>query len=165
MNKLILLLFVLFPLMGMAQEKYTDQLKRNSSNGASVILVQDSIIEELVNGTIKANPTADSLKLASQKVVRNNKTTGSYNRINGFRVQIIMAGNTAKDQASVKAMARKFKNAFPNVNAYVYFNAPHWVCSVGDYYSRQEASEMLKQVRAMGFNSSSIVRSKINNYY
>lgn len=165
MKKILLLLLVLFPIMGMAQEKFTDKLKRRSSNGASVILVQDSIIEELVNGTLSANPTADSLKQAGQKVVRNNKTSGSYNRINGYRVQIIMAGNTAKDQSSVKAMARKFKNSFPNVNAYVYFNAPHWVCSVGDYYSREEAAEMLKQVRAMGFNSSSIVRSKINNYY
>lgn len=165
MNRFILLLFVLFPLVGMAQEKYSDKLRKSSSNGASVILVQDSIIEELVNGDVSANYNGDSLKLAGQKLIKNNKTSGSYNRINGFRVQIIMAGNTAKDQSNVKAMARKFKNSFPNVNAYVYFNAPHWVCSVGDYYSRAEATEMLKQVRAMGFSSSSIVRSKINNYY
>lgn len=165
MKKLILLLFVLFPLVGMAQEKYTDKLKSQSSKGSSVILVQDSVIEELANGIIKANPAADSLKNVGRKVVTNNKTTGSYNRINGFRVQIIMAGNTAKDQSNVKAMARRFKNCFPNVNAYVYFNSPHWVCSVGDYYSREEASKMLSQVRAMGFNSSSIIRSKINNFY
>lgn len=160
-KRFLLLLLVLFPLVGMAQEKFSDKLRRRSSSGASVILVQDSIIEELVNGT-KQNVVPTDTLLPE----RPTKTSGAFNRVNGYRVQIMMAGNTAKDKEAVKSIGRRFKNYFPDVNVYVSFHAPHWVCTVGDYHSREEASTMLQQLRATGqFNSSSIVRSKINNYY
>lgn len=165
-KRFTLLLLVLFPLVGMAQGKFTDKLRRQSSSGSTVILVQDSVIENLVNG-VKPTAPEDTLRQSAESgTERVQKTSGAFNRVNGYRVQIMMAGNTAKDKEAVKAIGRKFKSRFPDVNVYVSFHAPHWVCTVGDYYTREEASAMLHQLRATGqFNSSSIIRSKINNYY
>ena len=163
---ILLLLFVSCPFVGKAQEKYTDQLKRQGSSGAVVVVHQDAEIEELVNGTAAPVVSRDTVTTTVENVVKKNeKTSGPHTKVNGYRVQIYMAGNTAQDKATVKSWARRFKNYFPAVNAYVYFNAPHWVCSVGDYKSHEETSEMLSQIRATSaFSSASIVRSKINNF-
>lgn len=163
---------MLCPVWGMAQGKFTDKLKQKSSNGAVVIVHHDNEIEELVTGVKSASSAGasastsrttpqDTLGLAETQPVKN---SGPHVRVNGYRIQIYMAGNTAKDKAAVKSLARRFKTYFPDVNAYVYFNSPHWICSVGDYKNREDAEAMLTQVRAQ-FNSSCIVRSKINYYY
>ncbi|MCQ2222934.1 MAG: SPOR domain-containing protein [Bacteroidaceae bacterium] len=158
----LLLLSVLFPLVGMAQEKYTDKLRQRGTSGAVVVVHQDAEIEELVNGNSVASRDTASVDLADE--AKKEKTSGPHTKADGYRVQIYMAGNTANDKAVVKGYAKRFKSRFPNVNAYVSFNSPHWVCTVGDYKTREEANEMLKQVRS-SFNTAYIVRSKINKFY
>lgn len=166
-----ILLFLLLscPFVGKAQGKYTDALKRQNASGARVMVYQDAELEELVNGSDAPAFTSDSVSLSVSSEIKkpdNNRTSGPHTKVNGYRVQIYMAGNTAEDKATVKSWARRFKNHFPDVNAYVYFDSPHWVCSVGDYRSRDEANQMLTQIRSTSqFNSASIVRSKINSFH
>lgn len=164
-RRIILVLMVLCPLQGMAQEvKYTDQLRQRNAQGGVVIVHMDSELEDLVNG-VGVN-TNDSVKVTLENANKPVKTEGPHTKQNGYRVQIYMAGNTAADKKKVQSWARRFKVYFPSTNAYVYFSSPHWVCEVGDYKTRQEASDMLTQVRGTHqFNSASVVRSKINNFY
>lgn len=158
---ILLLLLLSCPFVGKAQEKYTDKLKRQNVVGAAVVVHQDAELEELLNGT--AQPTASTQQQDEETPEKN---SGPHTKINGYRIQIYMAGNAAQDRETVKSWARRFKKYFPNVNAYVYFNSPHWVCSVGDYRTREDASVMLEQIRATSqFSSANIVRSKINYYY
>ena len=159
LKSILILLLVLMPLAGMAQGKFTDRLRQRSTSGAVVVVYQDSEIEELVNGDNVARDTSGIADDAGKP----EKTSGPHTKMSGYRVQIYMAGNTANDKAVVKSYAKRFKNRFPAVNAYVMFNSPHWVCQVGDYKSREDANEMLKQVRTT-FNTAYIVRSKINNF-
>lgn len=168
-RNILLLLFMLCPIVGMAQEKYTDQLKRQNSSGAAVVVYQDAELEELVNGSgaPSLSESRDSISMSLQTAIKKPErpTSGPHTKIDGYRVQIYMAGNTAQDKAVVKSWARRFKNYFPSINAYVYFDSPHWVCSVGDYRSRSEANEILMQIRSTSqFNSASVIRSKINNF-
>lgn len=168
LHLILLLLLVLCPVVGRAQEeKYTDQLGRKNAAGGVVIVYQDEEIEELVNGKFVPAAVRDSLaRVAREEARKKEKTDGPHTKVNGFRVQIFMAGNTAKDKATIRNWARKFKTYFPDVNAYVTFNAPHWVCAAGDFRSREEANELLRQVRAIGqFKGACIVRSKVNSFY
>ncbi|MBQ0020562.1 MAG: SPOR domain-containing protein [Bacteroidales bacterium] len=154
---LLLLLFAL-PFAARAQEEtYTDQLKQKGTDGATVVVHQDAELEELINAG--GRDVRDSVKVQNKKPA---KTSGPHTKDNGYRVQIFMAGNTAQDKATVKSMARRFKTHFPAVNAYVYFTAPHWICTTGDFKTQQEAGVLLKQVRAAGFNSACVVRTKVN---
>lgn len=152
----------MMPLCAIAQEKYTDKLKQQNGQGAAVIIHQDIEMEELVNGPMSLSKDSAHAKL-QDAVLNPEKTSGTFNKGMGYRVQIYMAGNTAKDKTMVKNWARKFKTHFPTVNAYVYFNSPHWICAAGDFKTREEANEMLHMIRNRGaFTSASIVRSKVN---
>lgn len=162
-KSILLLLLLLVPVFGMAQERFTDKLRQRDASGAVIEVYQDAEIELLVNGDSILHSSLDSLRITdlTKKPV---KTSGAHTKENGYRVQISMAGNTAADKATVKSHAKRFKSFFPTVNAYVWFNSPHWVCQVGDFKTKKEADEMLKQVRGI-FSTSYVVRSKINNFY
>ena len=159
-KSIILSLLFALPAMAWAQgETYTGQLKQRGANGAVVVVHQDAELEKLVNAAVREDK--DTLNPAED---RPQKTTGPYTKDYGYRVQIFMAGNTAQDKAKVKSMARRFKARFPAINAYVYFNAPHWVCTTGDYKLREDANRMLSQIRSAGFSSACVVRTKINSF-
>ena len=172
----ILSSLVVIPLWGMAQAKYTDYLQRRIAGRGTVVMHQDAEIERLVNGgSVPITPnkpsnasSAISGEVTSQEVEGAAPLVpfGRHTTANGYRVQIISLGSTAKDKAEAESWGRRFKASFPLTNVYISFRSPHYVCRVGDFKTREEASEMLKQVRETNqFGSASIVRSKVNVYY
>ncbi len=175
LNRITLLLsFVLIPLMGMAQGKYTDYLQKRVAGQGQVVVHQDAELDDLVNG--KASATASKADKASSNISGEMAEqeeeapvvapSGRHTTANGYRVQVVSLGSTAKDKAKAESMGRLFKNYFPGTNVYISFRSPHYVCLVGDYKTREEASEMLQQMReTRQFGSASVVRSKINVYY
>jgi len=168
---IIILSLVLFPLMGMAQETYTDYLQRRIAGRGIVVLHQDDEITNLVNGGVTKSRTNTNGSLSGEMDDEEEETpavapSGRHTTANGYRVQIISLGSTAKDKAKAEALGRQFKNVFPATNVYITFRSPHYICTVGDYKTREEASEMLRQMRETRlFGSASVVRSKINVYY
>ena len=172
----ILVSLALFTVTGMAQEKYTNYLQRHIAGRGTVVVHQDAEIDNLVNGvSSNAKPssatpsTSESLngELASLEIETPAVApSGRHTTANGYRVQIISLGSTAKDKATAESWGRRFKGYFPITNVYISFRSPHYVCLVGDYKTREEASEMLQQIReTRQFGSASIVRSKINVFY
>ena len=183
MSKLLILLLLLCPLGGMAQGKFTDNLKRKSAAGGVVVLHEDAEIENLVNGgstaTAKttATPktsrdsvrttapvtTADSAESAEKEPARN---FGPHTKGTGYRVQICLAGNTKKDKAEAERWGRLFKAYYTDYNVYIAFSSPHWTCRVGDFKSREDAVALLEEMKAtQAFKTASVVKSKINIYY
>lgn len=178
MQKRLFIFFslMIFSLAGMAQEKYTDYLQRHVAGRGTVIVHHDAEIDNLVNGTsAHARPSSNSSSTSSGSLngesAENEDApavapSGRHTTANGYRVQIISLGSSAKDKATAESWGRRFKGYFPTTNVYISFRSPHYVCLVGDYKTREEADEMLQQVReTRQFGSASIVRSKINVYY
>lgn len=174
-NKIILLFsLLLIPLAGVAQDKYTDYLQKRIAGRGNVVIHQDTELSDLVNGVVSIAVSAkDKVKKIIGEVEEQQEEeapavapSGRHTTANGYRVQIVSLGSTAKDKAKAESMGRLFKNYFPGINVYVSFRSPHYVCLVGDYKTREEASEMLQQMRqTRQFGSASVVRSKINVYY
>ena len=44
-------------------------------------------------------------------------------------------------------MKQKVQSHFPELSAYVTFVSPRWVCRVGDFSSREEAADYVRQLR------------------
>ncbi|MDR0538221.1 MAG: SPOR domain-containing protein [Tannerellaceae bacterium] len=88
--------------------------------------------------------------LVGSQIIGEIKTTNdgrSYIQYQGFRVQIF-SGNeqrTAKEEALKRE--REIKDAMPDLNTYVNFDAPFWRLRVGDFTSREEAYDV--QIRLM----------------
>ena len=88
---------------------------------------------------------------------------GPKTRVNGFRIQVYFGDNSGRAQSEARSAGGRFRNYFPYLPVYVSFVSPHWKCMVGDFRTREEASEVLSQIRAMGiFREAIIVRSKVN---
>lgn len=78
-------------------------------------------------------------------------STGSgevqYFRMRGFKIQAFSGNNqrTAKNEANQKQ--RLISNAFPDHETVVLFDSPFWRLRVGNFKTRQEANEVMREIR------------------
>ncbi len=156
-----------------AQQTFTEHLTRSVAGEGTVVLHQDAEIEALVNAP---NPETQHSSAASQKLVSDSIssasealhhiTSGHRSQIIGYRIQVYAGGNNRRSKAEAHHMANLVRSSFGNVSVYTSFISPRWVCRVGDYKTREEASEQLRKMRATNmFGEASIVKSKIIVYY
>ena len=174
-----------------AQSTFTEQLQQSRIGEGKVTVTQDKAIDELINNTPTAaqtpktpqattTPTAparppqtvrqtdddltddtslpDSLDLR-KKIMKNGK------KINGFRVQVFAGGNGRTDRQKAERTGEEMKTLFPNEPVYVHFYSPRWICRIGNYRTYEEAHDILRQVKQMGYPSAVIVKGKITVYY
>ena len=172
-----------------AQSTFTEQLQQSRIGEGKVTVTQDKVIDELINNptaaqTPKAPQTTtttttpakpqqtvkltddltddtslpDSLDLR-KKVMKNGK------KINGFRVQVFAGGNGRADRQKAEHTGEEIKTLFPNEPIYVHFYSPRWVCRMGNYRTYEEAHDILRQVKSLGYTSAVIVKGRITVFY
>lgn len=95
----------------------------------------------------------------SKKVMRR-----SY-KVSGYRVQAFAGGNTRVDRQQAQQIGEAIKRKYPDLPVYVHFYSPRWICRIGNFRSYQEAKEVLKGVRDMGYRSATIVKGMITVQY
>ncbi|MGI6243892.1 MAG: SPOR domain-containing protein [Prevotella sp.] len=86
-------------------------------------------------------------------------------KVLGYRVQAFAGGNTRNDKQTAQQIGNAIKIKFPDQPVYVHFYSPRWICRVGNFRSYQEAQHVLKQIRAMGYQSATIVKGQITVQY
>lgn len=86
-------------------------------------------------------------------------------KVTGYRVQAFAGGNTRNDKQRAQKIGNDIKMKFPDQPVYVHFYSPRWICRVGNFRSYQEAQAVLRQVRAMGHKSATIVKGQITVQY
>lgn len=133
---------------------------------------QSTAITNRVNGVVAAPRTLrDSLAVPTvpsipDTVPQTELTTGQKIKVNGFRIQVFSGGNSRQAKNDATRMATLFHSYFEDVPVYIHFQSPHWVCRVGDFKTREEAFQLLSQMRELGrFDEAVIVKSKVNAYY
>lgn len=181
MKKRIVLSVLLALSVGLllAQETFTARLQRMQVGKGVVVLHQDAEIEALVNGT-------SAVAAASRKVERTSSVTpastrtnspdtllltqpvkpvGAVRRVrmNGFRIQVYAGGNSRDAQNKAHQMEGRVRMLYPDLGVYTRFVTPRWICHVGDFRTREEALELLLQIRQLGgFAEAIVVKSKVN---
>ena len=96
-------------------------------------------------------PTVDMRK----KVMRN-----SY-KVTGYRVQAFAGRNTKADKLKAEKIGNAIKMKYPDQPVYVHFYSPRWICRVGNYRTYEEANQMLRLVKEMGYSAATIVKGQI----
>ena len=86
-------------------------------------------------------------------------------KINGYRVQVFAGGNSRNDRLKAERTGENMKNLFPDEPIYVHFYSPRWICRMGNYRTYEEAHEVLKRVKQLGYDSAIIVKGKITVQY
>lgn len=100
-------------------------------------------------------PTIDT----SKKVMRGGR------KVTGYRVQAYSGGNSRADRQKAENIGNAIKMRFPDLPIYVHFYSPRWICRVGNFRTYQEANEVLKEVKGMGYSQACIVKGKITVAY
>ena len=95
----------------------------------------------------------------SKKVMRK-----SY-KINGYRVQAYLGGNSRADREKAEQIGNAIKKKYPLEPIYVHFYSPRWTCRVGNYRTYEEATKMLNNLRKMGYKQATILKGKITVQY
>lgn len=121
------------------QEKKTEKLSPESAQGS--IAIPDTTIDN------------------RKKVMK-----GGY-KINGYRVQVFAGGNSRNDRIKAERTGNEIKALYPGVPVYVHFYSPRWICRMGNYRTYEEADEVLRSVKKMGYDSAIIVKGKITVQY
>ena len=154
----------LFLLLGVlpitAQTTYTGKLRQTQEGKGRVVIIQNEEIEQVVNNTHPAAPTPTSKPAQGAAASRHHAETtesteaGTRHYVSrqrrkamGYRICIFTGGNSRADKEKAIQMGQKCRNLFGELAAYPSFVSPRWVTHVGDFRTRDEAEEMLKQLK------------------
>lgn len=179
--RVFLFLFFITALPVAAQQNFTQYLTRSKAGEGVVILHQDAEIEALVNGTSSHSPVpavpasrqhegtpslshvTDSLSPATNpSSLEGTSVLGRRMRATGYRIQVYAGGNNRQSKAEAYRMADLVRSTFIDANVYTSFISPRWTCRVGDFKTREEATEMLQRMReTQKFREAAIVKSQI----
>ena len=136
-------LSMMFALLGGAGEilaqspsSIFDAFESSSGRGTGVVVVHQSEALRNLVGTRLNSGNID---------VVNGKT---FLKTRGYRIQAYSGNNqrTSKDEAFSKQA--EIRNRYPEVETYVNYYAPFWKLLVGNYRSFEEASQMLRTLKA-----------------
>lgn len=86
-------------------------------------------------------------------------------KVTGYRVQAFAGGNSRTDRTKAENIKNAIKARYPELPVYVHFYSPRWICRVGNFRTFNEASTVLKEIKAMGYKQACIVKGKINAGY
>lgn len=86
-------------------------------------------------------------------------------KVTGYRVQAYAGGNSRADREKAESIKNVIKARYPELPVYVHFYSPRWICRVGNFRTFDEASSVLKDIKAMGYKQACIVKGKINVGY
>lgn len=185
---LALSLSLFCPVPSTAQATFTQQLQQQRKGEGKVTIAQDEQITTLVDGpqtppkderqTEKKGSDKESKpsQTQQQEQARQAETpadtvaamprmhTGRPRKATGYRIQVFAGSNTRRDRQRAEHIKTQLKNLFPEEAVYVHFYSPRWICRIGNYRTYDEALQMKKEIKQMGFESATIVKGQITVY-
>ena len=115
--------------------------------------------------TEKLSDTAGQATVIVPDTADHRKMIKNGYKVTGYRVQVFAGGNSRYDRLKAEKTGSEIKSLFPDVPVYVHFYSPRWICRMGNYRTYEEAHEILKRVKDMGYQSAIIVKGKITVQY
>lgn len=116
---------------------------------------ESSKSQQLMPVTPEEDDTEPTMTENRKKVMLNSV------KVTGYRVQAFAGGNSRQDRLKAERTASTIKANYPTVPVYTHFYSPRWLCRVGNYRTYEEAEEMLRNIKKLGFKSATIVKGKI----
>ena len=116
---------------------------------------ESSKSQQLMPVTPEEDDTEPTMTENRKKVMLNSV------KVTGYRVQAFAGGNSRQDPLKAERTASTIKANYPTVPVYTHFYSPRWLCRVGNYRTYEEAEEMLRNIKKLGFKSATIVKGKI----
>lgn len=119
-----------------AQGDIVRDLNSSKYGQGNVKIFQDEAIQNIV-------------AVRSDSVLRNNDAdlTTNFVKVKGFKIQVFSGNNQSKSKNEAFSKKAQVENAFPEMETVVTFNSPFWRLRVGNFQTREEAEEVLKEMK------------------
>lgn len=156
-----------------AQEKFTDHLRKSVPGKGTVVLHHDALLDALLNASgghadngLSVAGDAELTGEVGGSASENSRGGQAKITTNGYRIQVYSGGNSRAARESAIRVGHKVKTYFSDMAVYTQFRSPRWLCRVGDFKTYEEAAEILHKMKeTKQFNDAIIVRSTIQIYY
>ncbi|MBO4659616.1 MAG: SPOR domain-containing protein [Prevotella sp.] len=89
------------------------------------------------------------------------KLMSNSRKVMGYRVQVFAGGNTRVDRAKAQEIGAKLKTQVPGYPIYVHFYSPRWCCRFGNFRKQDDASEMVKKMKKLGYKTACVIKTSI----
>ncbi|MBR0045487.1 MAG: SPOR domain-containing protein [Bacteroidaceae bacterium] len=150
---LALTLSILLCTITMSAQTFTEHITSNNAGEGTVIVHQDSILDDMVNGKKQYVPEKKEGKREIPGVIPKGKRT----KARGYRIQVYWGGSTSADQTKAQRAGTRVTAIFPELRAYTTYESPHWRCRVGDFGTYKEATEYLGKIRTTSLSQDAII--------
>ena len=151
---LILTLSILLCTITMSAQQFTEHLQTKYQGYGTVIVHQDSILDDMVNGKKQFVPEK---KDERKETTIGNVLNGKKTKARGYRIQVYWGGSTRTDQTNAQRAGNKVSTIFPELQVYTSFESPNWRCRVGDFVTRQEANDYLNKLKEAKLGQGAII--------
>lgn len=136
----ILVIFCLFSGLSFAQNRQKaiiDEINTPRAGQGQVKVMEDENVQQAV---IPVN--ADRAKEGGAF-----DSSASYTKTRGFKIQVFSGNNPTRSRREAESKQAQVRNAFPELETIVTYNAPVWRLRVGNFVTREEADEVLKEMK------------------
>ena len=151
-------LFLVSAIAVMAQGKFKDRLEADVEGQGKIRIYQDDRLTAIINADYvpKFDVAKKKNKDNDMQIVGKN---AAKIRKRGYRIQVYKGSSSRADEAAARSAGRRIQLLF-DLEPYIIYNNPDWVCRVGDFKTREDAVEYLKDIRKSS-KSAMIVPSEI----
>lgn len=154
----VTVLFLVSALAVMAQGKFKDRLEADVEGQAKIRIFQDDRLTDIINADYVPKFDVEKKTNKDDEPTIEGKNSVKIKK-RGYRIQVYKGGNSRAAEAAARSAGRKIQLQF-DLEPYVIYNNPDWVCRVGDFKTREDAVEYLKDIRKSS-KSAMIVPSEI----
>ncbi len=136
---ILLILFALCaPLMAQNNKAIVEELTKDSPGKGVVRIYEDESIKQVVGREMAPPRTVYSTQDGAVQ----------YVKMRGYKIQAFSGNNqrTSKNEAYYKQGL--VSSSFPQYEAVVTFDSPFWRLRVGNFKSREDANEVMMQMKA-----------------
>ena len=89
------------------------------------------------------------------------KLMSNSRKVSGYRVQVFAGSNTRVDRAKAQEIGAKLKTQVPGYPIYVHFYSPRWCCRFGNFRKQDDATEMVKKMKKLGYKTACVIKTTI----
>lgn len=114
-----------------------EELNSTRSGQGNVTVYQDEAIKDIL-----AKPTPAPLPVFSS-----GDGSVQYVKMRGYKIQVFSGNDQRKSKDEAYYKQKLINNSFEDIETVVYFNSPRWILRAGNFRTRQEANEVMSEIR------------------
>ena len=137
----ITFIFFIFSICALAQngdKTIIEELNSSKWGQGKVTVMQD----EAIQGLMAARQEMDTTRRLGVL-----EPSGNYKRVRGYRIQVYSGNNQQRSKHEAESRQAQVRNTFPELEADVRFTSPFWRLRVGHFQRKEEAEEVLKEMK------------------